>query len=87
MMDASILYKKLTILTVHACLEIWLEPVVSRPYHFPGRQHDAKSVQFIFCYSKNKVFMYTLIITIKLTRRLMYKNYCMIQFIHYQRKL
>jgi len=28
-----------------ACLPgIWLEPVVSRPYHFPGRQHNAKSL-------------------------------------------
>jgi len=40
----SILYKKLTILIAHACLGIWVEPVVSRPYHFLGRQHDAKSL-------------------------------------------
>jgi len=52
MMDESILYKKLTILTVRACLGIWLEPVVSRSYHFPRCQHITKSVQFIFCYSK-----------------------------------
>ncbi len=43
-MDWSFLYELLAILIVHACLGIWLEPVVSRSYHFPGRQHDAKSL-------------------------------------------
>ena len=42
MMEASILYKKLTILIVHACLGIWLESVVSHSYHYPGRPHDCK---------------------------------------------
>ncbi len=52
MMDESILYKKLTILIAHGCLGIWLEPVVSRSYHFPGgdfkkkKKKEGKPVSF-----------------------------------------
>ena len=46
---------KFTILIVHACLGIRLEPVVSRSYHFPGRQHDAKSFGIFVKIQKQKL--------------------------------
>ncbi len=30
---------------MHACLGIWLEPVVSRSYHFPERQHSSHKIE------------------------------------------
>ena len=49
-----------------ACLPgLWLEPVVSHSYYFPGRQHVTKSVQSAFFIQKNKVLTYNLINTIK----------------------
>ncbi|RIM73001.1 hypothetical protein BU594_07215 [Staphylococcus arlettae] len=52
-----------------ACLPgVWFEPIVSHAYYFPGRQHDSKSGQFIFFYSK-KVNSYELINITKINKR------------------
>ena len=64
MMKEPILYKKLTILIVHACLGIWLEPVVSRSYHFPGRQYVTKSLK-VMCFNIIEKASYDLTYTTK----------------------
>ena len=56
-------------MTVRACLGVWFEPVVSHTYYSPGRQHVTKSVQYVFCYSKNKTHSYHLINITKINKR------------------
>ena len=49
-----------------ACLPgVRFEPVVFHANYSPRRQYITKSLQFIFCYAKNKTLTYQLINTTK----------------------